>query len=281
MEEKYGFVYIWYDRKHKRYYIGCHWGNVNDGYICSSRWMKQAYLIRPKDFKRRILKTNISTRKDTYLEEQKFLNMIKEKELKIKYYNLNIKNNNIWHKYDDHIKTVSEKISIKTKEAMAKPEVRERYLESIKKKNKVPNEETLKKRSNSMKETMNKKFPIELRKSFNKPKFNSFEYKQNMSKKSKEMWNRRDENELKEIGNKISKSLKGKQNRLGQKNSSEQNKKIRETNKITAHKKFIERAASLENIIRDTINLSCIDVQRNYNITRQMVKKLRKHFKIS
>ena len=25
MSEKYGFVYIWHDRKHKRYYIGSHW----------------------------------------------------------------------------------------------------------------------------------------------------------------------------------------------------------------------------------------------------------------
>ena len=35
---KYGFVYIWYDRKHHRYYIGCHWGTIDDGYICSSNW---------------------------------------------------------------------------------------------------------------------------------------------------------------------------------------------------------------------------------------------------
>lgn len=30
---KYGFIYLWYDRKHKRYYIGAHWGLKNDGYI--------------------------------------------------------------------------------------------------------------------------------------------------------------------------------------------------------------------------------------------------------
>lgn len=43
MTEKYGFVYIWRDKKHNRYYIGCHWGTTDDGYICSSPWMKQAY----------------------------------------------------------------------------------------------------------------------------------------------------------------------------------------------------------------------------------------------
>jgi hypothetical protein len=56
--EKYGFVYIWFDRKHKRFYIGCHWGKENDGYVCSSPWMKQAYKHRPQDFKRKILKTD-------------------------------------------------------------------------------------------------------------------------------------------------------------------------------------------------------------------------------
>ena len=29
--EPYGFVYIWYDRKYKKYYIGSHWGYENDG----------------------------------------------------------------------------------------------------------------------------------------------------------------------------------------------------------------------------------------------------------
>jgi hypothetical protein len=114
--QKYGFVYIWYDRKHKRYYVGCHWGTEDDGYICSSPWMIQAYRIRPQDFKRRIIKTNIPTREQTYAEEQKWLNLIKEEEIKPKtttprYYNLNVRNNEVWHKYEEKIKTVGEKIS--------------------------------------------------------------------------------------------------------------------------------------------------------------------------
>lgn len=109
--KKYGFIYLWYDRKHKRFYLGCRWGNENDGYICSSRWMKQAYGNRPYDFKRKILKTHIFSRKETYLEEQRYLNMIKPEEIKIRYYNLNIRNNEVWHKYDENIKTVGEKIS--------------------------------------------------------------------------------------------------------------------------------------------------------------------------
>ena len=110
-KQKYGFVYIWRDKKHNRYYIGCHWGFEDDGYICSSPWMKQAYLHRPHDFKRRILKTNIEKRPDMFIEEQRYLNMIKQEEIKVRYYNLKISSNETWHKYDERLKTVGEKIS--------------------------------------------------------------------------------------------------------------------------------------------------------------------------
>jgi len=86
--EKYGFVYIWRDRKHKRFYIGCHWGTEDDGYICSSSWMKKAYKYRPEDFKRKIVAKIYSNRKDTFDEEQKWLNLIEDVECGKKYYNL-------------------------------------------------------------------------------------------------------------------------------------------------------------------------------------------------
>jgi hypothetical protein len=86
--QKYGFVYIWRDRKHNRYYIGCHWGDENDKYICSSEWMKKAYKKRPQDFKRRILKTNINERSFLFEEEYKWLSLIKKEELDKKYYNI-------------------------------------------------------------------------------------------------------------------------------------------------------------------------------------------------
>lgn len=86
--EKYGFVYLWYDRKHKRYYIGCRWGDENDGYICSSTWMKQGYKHRPEDFKRRILSRVYTHKKDLLQEEFRWLNQIKDSELGKRYYNL-------------------------------------------------------------------------------------------------------------------------------------------------------------------------------------------------
>lgn len=87
-EEKYGFVYIWRDRKHKRYYIGCHWGTEDDGYVCSSSWMTKAYKRRPNDFKRRILTTMVKSKKDLLQEEYNWLKQIKKHELKTRYYNV-------------------------------------------------------------------------------------------------------------------------------------------------------------------------------------------------
>lgn len=87
MMEKEGFIYIWFDKKRKMYYIGCHWGTIDDGYICSSNRMRDAYRRRPNDFKRRILKRNIE-RTLLLEEEYKWLQMIPESELGTKYYNL-------------------------------------------------------------------------------------------------------------------------------------------------------------------------------------------------
>src|ERR1017187_10267986 len=86
--EKYGFVYLWRDRKHKRYYIGCHWGSETDKYICSSRWMRKAYKRRSGDFKRRILFRVYTTRMDLLIEEYRWLSMIRLEELGKRYYNL-------------------------------------------------------------------------------------------------------------------------------------------------------------------------------------------------
>ena len=32
-------LFIFREHKHRKYYIGCHWGYEDDGYICSSNWM--------------------------------------------------------------------------------------------------------------------------------------------------------------------------------------------------------------------------------------------------
>jgi len=115
-----GFIYIWFDRKHKRYYIGSHWGTEDDGYICSSNWMRTSYKRRPQDFKRRIIKRIDTSRIDLLTEENRYLSMIKQEEMKPKnssprYYNLNTKTWKNWHNDDETRKTIGQKISASKK----------------------------------------------------------------------------------------------------------------------------------------------------------------------
>jgi hypothetical protein len=106
-----GFIYIWYDRKHKRFYVGSHWGSEDDGYICSSTWMKQAYKKRPEDFKRRILERYDDRASGNDLEHR-WLQMIKPEELKGKrYYNLRNTRFGHWSLEKDSRLTVGQKIT--------------------------------------------------------------------------------------------------------------------------------------------------------------------------
>jgi hypothetical protein len=50
-----GFVYCWTDRKNNMLYVGSHKGNIEDGYICSSKYMLEEYKKRPEDFSRKII----------------------------------------------------------------------------------------------------------------------------------------------------------------------------------------------------------------------------------
>lgn len=149
--EKYGFVYLWYDRKHKRFYIGCHWGTEDDGYICSSNWMRDSYKRRPNDFKRKIIKKIYTNRKDLLEEEYRYLYLIKDEELGKKYYNLSNKHFGHWITDDYSSLSIKEKISIKTKEAMNDSIIREKYLNGLKiRDNKSSNIEVRQKRRESM-----------------------------------------------------------------------------------------------------------------------------------
>ena len=105
-----GFVYIWFDRKHKRYYIGSHWGTENDGYICSSRWMRKAYRRRPEDFKRRVISRVSSTRADLLTEEHRWLSLIGDNELGKRYYNMTKHHPGHWTT-TENAKSIGQKIS--------------------------------------------------------------------------------------------------------------------------------------------------------------------------
>ena len=125
-KEKYGFVYIWFDIKHKRYYIGCHWGREDDSYICSSTWMKQAYKHRPLDFKRKILKTNINLKETLLEEEYKWLNLIKKEELGKRYYNVHNHHFNHWSNNTEKLKSISERMKEYNRTRIVSQETRDK-----------------------------------------------------------------------------------------------------------------------------------------------------------
>lgn len=73
--------------------------------------MKRGYKKRPQDFKRKILKTNISDKKILLEEEYNWLRMIKNEELGKKYYNLHNHHFGHWSSDENKRLTVGEKIS--------------------------------------------------------------------------------------------------------------------------------------------------------------------------
>ena len=126
--EKYGFIYLWYDRKRKMFYLGSHWGTIDDGYICSSNRMRDAYRRRPNDFKRRIVKINVS--RETLLdEEHKWLGKISDDELGKRYYNLRKHKWGHWSTDYERNKSVSDKL----KGQKRSDEIKKKISESTKK----------------------------------------------------------------------------------------------------------------------------------------------------
>lgn len=144
------------------YYIGSHWGSKEDGYVCSSNRMRDAYRRRPQDFKRRILETT-DCRGDLLQLEQNWLSLAESKSER--YYNLHFSTRNPWWDKEYSKKTISEKISHRTKEAMQRPEVRANYEEGLKKRDtKGSNPEVIEKRKQSMIKTLDTKFELDLEK---------------------------------------------------------------------------------------------------------------------
>jgi hypothetical protein len=85
----FGFVYIWMDRKKKKFCIGSHMGSVDDGYLSSTGWFKQAYRRRPDDFRRRILFWLTSDDQKLLRKvEQMWLDLIPRNQFGKKYYNI-------------------------------------------------------------------------------------------------------------------------------------------------------------------------------------------------
>jgi hypothetical protein len=124
-KQKYGFIYLWFDKARKRYYLGSHWGTEDDGYVCSSNWMKKALAKRPNDFKRRILE-RFDSQDGLLWKEQRWLDMMDPNELGDKYYNLNNRTDYLWHGDAQKRLSVGQKISKSLKGRKLGPYSRDR-----------------------------------------------------------------------------------------------------------------------------------------------------------
>ena len=80
------FVYMWFDKTRKMFYVGMHSGSLNDEYITSSRWLLGEIKYRPNEFKRRIIKVH-KTKTEAKKHEGHLLTLIEEAEFGTKYYN--------------------------------------------------------------------------------------------------------------------------------------------------------------------------------------------------
>ena len=91
-KDYYGFVYLWFDTKRKRFIIGSHHGSTQDGYTTSTggKHVKNIFNARPETMKRRIISyTLVDDIKLTKQSEQRFLDLRPNIYDNKNYYNLN------------------------------------------------------------------------------------------------------------------------------------------------------------------------------------------------
>jgi YesN/AraC family two-component response regulator len=228
IKEKYGFVYIWFDSYRKMYYIGSHWGSENDSYICSSNRMRDAYRRRPNDFKRRILKNNINDRKETLLEEHKWLSLIEESNLGKKYYNLRQHLWGHWSTDKNFLMTVGEKISASPNRAANISKA----LTGIKR-----SEETKEKVRQA---NLGKKYSDEInaKKGINNKDYSDVSFKEKMSFAAK---NRSEETKMKISENNKRLQAEGKIGMKGKKHSPETIEKMKKSAKLRELNKCKEK----------------------------------------
>jgi hypothetical protein len=217
--EKYGFIYIWFDKKRKMFYLGSHWGTEDDGYICSSNRMRDAYRRRSEDFKRKILEKVLD--RNILLEtEHKWLSMISEEELGKKYYNLRKHKWGHWSADENNRLTIREKLSEASKKLHQDPVYKKKYL--LGRKNLPPQtKEHIEKRAagNRGKKRSEefKRLLSEINSGENHPNYGktlSEETKQKLrermlGEKNPFYGKKHPEGKMKEVGKKISATLKG------------------------------------------------------------------------
>lgn len=93
--------------------------------------MRKSYRRRPQDFKRRILSTGISCRKELLEEEHRWLSMIKSEELGKRYYNLSTHHFGHWSSNEDKRHITLQKLSKGKNHHSRRPEVKAKRIKTI------------------------------------------------------------------------------------------------------------------------------------------------------
>lgn len=91
-QDYFGFVYLWYDTKHKKYIIGSHHGSIHDGYTTGTGGIhvQRIFKVRPKTMYRKILAYNpVDNVKVTRAFEQHYLSLRPDIITNPRYYNQN------------------------------------------------------------------------------------------------------------------------------------------------------------------------------------------------
>jgi hypothetical protein len=101
------FVYRWKDDPYQKFYIGVHKGCQYDGYLCSSKLVREEYRKRPGDFIREIIATG--TYEDMYLLETQLLKEVDARN-NPSYYNQHNNESPFYHqgpKSREHLQKIS------------------------------------------------------------------------------------------------------------------------------------------------------------------------------
>jgi len=114
-KDYFGFIYKWVNHVNKKYYIGSHYGPLDDGYVGSGVWFRRAYNKNPENFSRTILKYLTSEDPVELLTlEQQYLITECEVGNKDKCYNISRRAGGGWQlagKADSEIAEIYSKIS--------------------------------------------------------------------------------------------------------------------------------------------------------------------------
>ena len=200
--------------------------------------MKNSYKKRPEDFKRRILKKVTTTRKDLLLEEEIWIHQIKDEELGKRYYNLCKRKIGHWSTNVDSYKSSVERMKINQKIAYDKMTPEEKSQKFGYWKNKCKSESS----KEALRNTMRSLSAEERSKKFGSTKGIKLSEERRLAI-IKRLTGRIVSEETR---NKLSKSLMGNQNCLGNKLSEETKRTIGEKNRVNTNRYFEEHPEARE-----------------------------------